>query len=177
MKNQRDNPKEYLFVDGYNIINYWEELKEKAAISLEEAREALKDILSEYHHYSGIEIILVFDAHLVKGNSGTEEEYKGIKVVYTKESETADHYIERTLDILGRVKRIRVATSDWLEQQMILSRGGTRISARELEIEIYNQKEMINRKKDYMNKKNNVQLGRLENRLLDKLDNWNKFNE
>ena len=60
---------------------------------------------------------------------------------------------------------------------MILSRGGTRISARELEIEIYNQKEMINRKKDYMNKKNNVQLGRLENRLLDKLDNWNKFNE
>lgn len=177
MKKRRDSPKEYLFVDGYNIINYWDELREKAEISLEEARESLIDILAEYHHYSGIEIIVVFDAHLVKGNSGTEEEYKGIKVVYTKESETADHYIERTLDILGRVKKIRVATSDWLEQQIILSRGGMRISARELEIEIYNQRDMINRKNDYVNKKNETELGKLEDILSDKFDKWNKFNK
>lgn len=174
MKKKRNKSKEYLFVDGYNIINYWEDLKKKSLISLEEAREELIEILAEYHHYSGIEIVVVFDAHLVKGNSGTREKYKGIEVVYTKENETADHYIERTVDILGRVKRIRVATSDWLEQQMVLSRGGTRISARELEIEIYGNKNIMNKKKDAINHQNNVQLGRLDKKLLDKLDNWNK---
>ena len=127
MKNNRRKPKEYLFVDGYNIINSWESLKEKQKNSLEEARDTLLEILADYHHYSGIEIIVVFDAHLVKGNSGKEFNYKGIHVVFTKEHETADHYIERTVDSLGKIKRIRVATSDWLEQQIVLSRGGIRI--------------------------------------------------
>lgn len=174
MKKRRSEAKEYLFVDGYNIINYWEGLKNKSLISLEEAREELIEILAEYHHYSGIEIVVVFDAHLVKGNSGSKMHHKGIEVVYTKENETADHYIERTVDILGRVRRIRVATSDWLEQQIIFSRGGTRISARELEIEIENKRKIINRKKNASNHQNNLELGRLDKRLLDKLDNWNK---
>ena len=159
MKNNRKKVKEYLFVDGYNIINSWESLKEKQKISLEDAR---------------IEIIVVFDAHLVKGNSGKEFTYKGIDVVFTKELETADHYIERTLDSLGRIKRIRVATSDWLEQQMVLSRGGTRISARELEVEIYNARRMIKRRKKINNTKNNVYLGKLDDSIIDKLDKWNK---
>ncbi|MDR7871423.1 MAG: NYN domain-containing protein [Tissierellaceae bacterium] len=173
MKN-RKKPKEYLFVDGYNIINSWESLKEKQKISLEDARDELLEILAEYHHYSGIEIIVVFDAHLVKGNSGKEFGYKGISVVFTKEYETADHYIERTLDSLGRTKRIRVATSDWLEQQMVLSRGGIRISARELEVEILNERRMIKRRKKINNTKNDLYLGRLDDSILDKLDKWNK---
>ncbi|HZK01098.1 MAG TPA: NYN domain-containing protein [Tissierellaceae bacterium] len=174
MKNNRKKVKEYLFVDGYNIINSWESLKEKQKISLEDARDSLLEILADYHHYSGIEIIVVFDAHLVKGNSGKEFTYKGIDVVFTKELETADHYIERTLDSLGRIKRIRVATSDWLEQQMVLSRGGTRISARELEVEIYNARRMIKRRKKINNTKNNVYLGKLDDSIIDKLDKWNK---
>lgn len=174
MKKRVNRNKEYLFVDGYNIINYWEELREKSIISLEEARNELIEMLAEYHHYTGIEIILVFDAHLVKGNSGKKELYKGIQIIYTKENETADNYIERRLDILGRVRKIRVATSDWLEQQIILSRGGTRISARELEIEIYNKKKMLNRKKDLKNMENNIGLGRLDKKTLDKLNNWQK---
>lgn len=174
MKNNIKRPKEYLFVDGYNIINTWEDLKEKQKINLEEARDALLEILADYHHYSGIEIIVVFDAHLVKGNSGKEFNYKGIEVVFTKENETADHYIERTLDSLGRIKRIRVATSDWLEQQMVLSRGGIRISARELEVEIFNERRMIKRKKNMNNTKNDLYLGRLDKSILDKLDKWNK---
>ena len=165
MKNNRKKVKEYLFVDGYNIINSWESLKEKQEISLEDARDSLLEILADYHHYSGIEIIVVFDAHLVKGNSGKEFTYKGIDVVFTKELETADHYIERTLDSLGRIKRIRVATSDWLEQQMVLSRGGTRISARELEVEIYNARRMIKRRKKINNTKNNVYLGKLDDSI------------
>lgn len=166
--------KEYLFVDGYNIINAWENLKKKASISLEEARIELLEILSEYHHYSGIEIIVVFDAHLVKGNNGTEDFYKGVKIIYTKENETADNYIERTLDSIGRIKRVRVATSDWMEQQIVLARGGTRISARELEVEICNEQKMIKRRRKNSNQKNNMQIGSLDEKTLYKLKDWNK---
>lgn len=175
-KRQREI-KEYLFVDGYNIINYWDDLKAKSLISLEEAREELIELLAEYHHYSGIEIILVFDAYMVKRNIGKEESYKGIKVVYTREHETADNYIERQLDLLGRVRRIRVATSDWVEQQIILARGGTRISARELEIEIKNAKKLLNKKRYARNHQNKVELERLDNRILNKLCKWNKGKE
>lgn len=174
MKRNRSRAKEYLFVDGYNIINSWNILKEKQKNDLEEAREGLLEILSDYHHYSGIEIIVVFDAHLVKGNAGKKSNYKGVEVVFTKENETADHYIERVLDSFGRIKRIRVATSDWLEQQMVLSRGGTRISARELEAEIFNERRMIKRHKNINNTKNDLYLGRLDKSILDKLDKWNK---
>lgn len=166
--------REYLFVDGYNIINSWETLKEKAQISLEEARIELLEILSEYQHYSGIVIIVVFDAHQVKGNSGNKEDYKGLKVIYTKENETADNYIERVLDEIGRIKRVRVATSDWMEQQIVLSRGGTRISARELEVEIYNEKRMMKRKSKSINQKNDFQIGKLDEKTIIKLKDWFK---
>lgn len=173
-KRKRHKAKEYLFVDGYNIINDWENLKKKQAISLEEARDELIETMAEYHHFSGIEIIVVFDAHFVRKNRGSVIDYKGIKIIYTKENETADHYIERTLDKVGRIKRIRVATSDWLEQQLVLSRGGTRISARELEIEIKNEMRKVNKEIKYYNKKNNKSLGRLDDKLLRKLEGWNK---
>lgn len=173
-KRKRNRGKEYLFVDGYNIINTWENLKKKQAVSLEEAREELIETLAEYHHYSGIEIIVVFDAHFVRKNRGNKIDYKGIKVIFTKENETADHYIERTLDKVGRIRRIRVATSDWLEQQIVLSRGGTRISARELELEIKNAMKLVNKEMKYTNEKNNNSLGRLDDKLLSKLEDWNK---
>lgn len=177
MKKINKEPKEYLFVDGYNVINDWEVLKKKAAISLEESRLELLDILSEYHHYSGIEIMVVFDAYLVKGNNGNVEEFKGIKVIYTKENETADHFIEKTLDSIGRIKKIRVATSDKIEQQIILSRGGTRISARELEVEIYNEKNMIKRQRRIGIQQNKLHFGRLDEKTLNKLHNWNKLGD
>ncbi len=88
--------KEYLFVDGYNIINSWERLKDLSKMSLEVARNELVEIMAEYQHYSGIKITVVFDAHLVKGNSGKRYGVKGVEVVYTKESETADQYIEES---------------------------------------------------------------------------------
>lgn len=162
--------KEYLFVDGYNIINSWERFSQLKKGHLEEARNELIEIMTEYKHYSGIEIIIVFDAHLVKGNTGVEENYNGLKVVYTKENETADQYIEKTLDEIGRIKRVRVATSDWMEQQIILGRGGTRISARELEMEISNEKKLIKRKRTTENKKNDLLLGRLDEETIKKLN-------
>ncbi|WP_353094260.1 NYN domain-containing protein [Tissierella praeacuta] len=162
--------KEYLFVDGYNIINSWDRFNQLKHENLEDARNQLIEIMTEYKHYSGIEVIIVFDAHLVKGNSGAKENYNGLKVVYTKENETADQYIEKQLDEIGRIKRVRVATSDWMEQQIILGRGGTRISARELEVEIFNEKKLINRKNTMENKKNEIFLGRLSDEAIDKLN-------
>lgn len=172
MKNRRI--KEYLFVDGYNIINSWEEIRKKASIDLEEARNELIETLAEYHHYSGIDITLVFDAYDVKGSNRSEEVYKGIKIIFTKEKETADHYIERTLDALGRIKRIRVATSDKLEQEMVLSRGGTRLSAKELEVEILNAKNMAKRNRQNIKIRNQMHLGRLDDVNMNILENWNK---
>lgn len=169
MKGRR---KEYLFVDGYNIINSWEMLVELKDEDFESARDKLMEILLEYKHYSGIEIILVFDAHLVKGNSGTNLDYKGLKVVYTKESDSADHYIERQLNEIGRIERVRVATSDWMEQQIILGRGGTRISARELEMEIFDEKNIIRRSTSINKKKNELTMGKLDQKTIEKL---NKF--
>lgn len=126
---------EYLFVDGYNIINAWGIFKEYDE-TLEDQRKRLVDILSQYANMVSEKIILVFDGYMVKKSPGAIYDENGIKVVFTKEFETADHYIERMLDEMGRVRKIRVATSDNIEQQIILSRGGTRLSAREFEVEV-----------------------------------------
>ncbi|NMB26474.1 MAG: NYN domain-containing protein [Tissierellia bacterium] len=170
-------PKEYLFIDGYNVINSWNNLKELSSINLEVAREELIEIMAEYQHYSNIKIIIVFDAHMVKTNSGKRETIKGVEVVYTKENETADQYIEKILDDIGRVKKVRVATSDWMEQQIVLGRGGTRISARELEVEIFNNKKLIKQKTKVENAKNNLLIGRLDEETLIKLNKWGKIKE
>ncbi len=129
--------RDFLIVDGYNIIHDWEELKELSKVSLESARNKLLDIMSNYQGYKNhIEVIVVFDGYLVKGNLGSARTYNNIYAVYTKEFETADHYIEKTVNALPRECRIRVATSDRLEQLIILGHGAIRMSARELKIEI-----------------------------------------
>ena len=131
-KKTPDGEKEYLLVDGYNIIFAWEDLKELAASNIDGAREKLMDILCNYQGFKKCTLILVFDAYKVKGNPGSVETYNNIHVVYTKEAETADQYIEKTVHEIGRKYRVTVATSDQLEQVIILGQGGRRMSAREL---------------------------------------------
>ena len=131
-KKTPDGEKEYLLVDGYNIIFAWEDLKELAAVNIDGAREKLMDILCNYQGFKKSTLILVFDAYKVKGNPGSVETYHNIHVVYTKEVETADQYIEKTVHEIGRKYRVTVATSDQLEQVIILGQGGQRMSAREL---------------------------------------------
>lgn len=131
-KKTPDGEKEYLLVDGYNIIFAWEDLKELAAVNIDGARERLMDILCNYQGFKKSTLILVFDAYKVKGNPGSVETYHNIHVVYTKEVETADQYIEKTVHEIGRKYRVTVATSDQLEQVIILGQGGQRMSAREL---------------------------------------------
>ena len=131
-KKTPDGEKEYLLVDGYNIIFAWEDLKELAAVNIDGAREKLMDILCNYQGFKKSTLILVFDAYKVKGNPGSVETYHNIHVVYTKEAETADQYIEKTVHEIGRKYRVTVATSDQLDQVIILGQGGQRMSAREL---------------------------------------------
>ncbi len=135
IKNQKTGP-EYLIVDGYNIIFAWDALKKLAAQDLAAAREALADLLANYRGWRKCEVILVFDAYKVKGGIGSVEKKNGIYIVYTKEAQTADSYIERATYDLGKEHRVRVATSDNMEQVIILGHGALRISARAFEEEL-----------------------------------------
>ncbi len=127
---------EYLLVDGYNIIFAWDELKAIARESLESARQRLIDILSNYQGFRKCRMIVVFDAYRVKGGKETVTEEHGVSIVYTKEAETADMYIEKVTHKLSRDHRVRVATSDGLEQIIILGNGAYRVSAEEFRREI-----------------------------------------
>jgi small GTP-binding protein len=123
---------EYLIVDGYNIIFSWDELKELSKTNMDAARDSLKDTLCNYQGYRRCHLILVFDAYKVKGHAGKTEKYQGIEVVYTRQDETADAFIERKVHDIREKYRVTVATSDGLEQQTVLSLGALRMSAREL---------------------------------------------
>ena len=127
---------EYLLVDGYNIIFAWDSLRELADINLDGARGRLMDILSNYQGCRDVHLILVFDAYKVKGNPGSTVRYHNIDVVYTKEAETADRYIERVTHEIGKKHRVRVATSDGLEQLIIMGAGAIRVSAAEFKEEV-----------------------------------------
>ena len=124
-----ENREEYLLVDGYNIIFAWEELRSLASVNIDSARDKLMDICCNYQGYAGCTLILVYDAYKVKGNPGSVLKYHNIHVVYTKEAETADQYIEKTVHKIGRKNRVTVATSDALEQMIIWGEGATRLSA------------------------------------------------
>ena len=127
---------DYLLVDGYNIIFAWDELKAIAAEDVNAARERLVNIMSNYQGVRRCHLILVFDAYKVKGGTGSVEKRHGIHIVYTREAETADMYIEQASYDLSRRHRVRVATSDGMEQMIILGHGAERMSATELKWEV-----------------------------------------
>lgn len=127
---------EYLLVDGYNLIFAWEELSALAKQSLDAARTRLADILCNYQGYKKCVVILVFDAYRVPGSPGAIEQYHNIHIVYTKEAETADMYIERVTHEIGKQRRVRVVTSDGAEQIIILGHGALRVSSRLFQQEV-----------------------------------------
>lgn len=161
-KNQ-EKKKEYLLVDGYNIIFSWEELNDLAKVSIDGARSKLMDILCNYQGFKKCELILVFDAYKLEGHPVEVVDYHNIHVVYTKEAETADQYIEKLVHEMGRKYDVTVATSDKMEQVIILGQGAKRLSAQDLKEEV----ERVNRqiRSDYLEKQ---QTGR--NYLFDHLD-------
>lgn len=153
-KTEKPNPKkmpkapkyegpEYLLVDGYNVIFSWDNLKNLADSSIDGARNALINILCNYQGYKRCEVIVVFDAYKVKGNHREIEKVNNITVVYTKESETADMYIEKASLDLAKKHKVRVVTSDALEQVIILGNGALRVSSREFQGEVKSAEENI----------------------------------
>lgn len=127
---------EYLLVDGYNVIFAWDNLNKLAESSIDGARNALINILCNYQGYKKCEVIVVFDAYKVKGNHREIEKVNNITVVYTKEAETADMYIEKASLDLAKKHKVRVVTSDALEQVIILGNGALRVSSREFQAEV-----------------------------------------
>ena len=127
---------ECMLIDGYNVIHAWPELKDIAKDNLANARDRLIDILSNYQGYRQCLMIIVFDAYKVKENLGTINEHHNVYVVYTKEAQTADMYIERSTHQLAQDYRVIVATSDALEQSIVIGRGARRMSSRELKLEV-----------------------------------------
>lgn len=142
--------KEYLLVDGYNIIFSWDELNELAKENMEAARSKLMDILCNYQGFKKCVLILVFDAYKVKGGVGAVQAYHNIHVVFTKEAETADQYIEKVTHEISREHHVTVATSDALEQLIIMGQGAVRLSANDLKEEIDRIRDQIRR--DYLDR-------------------------
>lgn len=169
----RKNSKSYLIVDGYNIINAWEELRDLAKTDLENAREKLIDNIIEYAEFTGRKAIIVFDAYNIKNSKEKIEERKYITVVYTKEHQTADSYIEKFITSLSKYDVVKVATNDYAEQQIVLGKGASRISSRELKMDLEEAKNKIRKKQS--NTGGKIQRNWLEDRLdketLSKLEN------
>lgn len=154
---------EYLLVDGYNIIFSWEELKDLATVSIDGARNKLMDILCNYQGFKHCELIVVFDAYKLEGHPVEISNYHNIHVVYTKEAETADQYIEKLVHQIGKKYDVTVATSDKLEQVIILGQGAKRLSAKDFKEEVERMNQQI--RTDYLEKQE-----KSHNYLFDHLD-------
>ncbi len=138
-----ERKEKYLLVDGYNIIFAWPELQELSKVNIDSARDALIDLCCDYQGSKGVTLILVYDAYKVKGNPGSVQKINNIYVVYTKEAETADQYIEKTVHQMSKKCDIMVATSDRLEQMIIYGEGAMRMSAREFRLEVLHEKDRL----------------------------------
>jgi len=166
--------KEYLIVDGYNIIFAWPEFEELKDFSLEYARSKLVEIMANYSPLSGQKIVVVFDAYQQKNAACRSEVIDGIEVIYTQRGETADALIERLAGELSKEGTVYVATSDWEEQRIIFGRGAYRLTPGELRAQVYRVKQESER--HWV--ENNPADSYLENRLLGKirsrLEKWRR---
>jgi predicted RNA-binding protein with PIN domain len=135
-----------IFIDGYNVINCWPKLRKLKTHNLEIARNELIEIMQNYATYNGYKVFVVFDAHMVKGSLEKKEKRHNVLVVFTKEGETADSFIEKTTHEIGREKEVVVVTSDNLEQQVTFQRGATRMPSLEFFDEVKRSQKEIKQK-------------------------------
>ncbi len=138
-----------IFVDGYNVINSWPDLKIKKNNNFDGARRSLIDTMHNYGVYNDCKVIIVFDAHKVLGSiQKVEAVNKNLSIIFTKDGETADSYIEKEVNLLGRKYEVIVVTSDWLEQQTIFQRGAVRMSSLEFYNEVLDVENSIRKRKN-----------------------------
>jgi hypothetical protein len=165
--------KNFLIVDGYNIINAWDILRELRETNLEAARDKLIEILLNFVGYSGYQLILVFDAHEVKGGQRHIESRGSAQILYTKEGETADSVIERlSHELVEEGQRVYVATSDWAQQRIIFGKGAYRKSARELWLEISEANDKMKREyvENPLERRRSMLLNRIDDAVREKLE-------
>jgi len=168
---------DYLLVDGYNVINSWTDIFDLANSTLEDCRDKLLNIMSNYQGFRKINIIVVFDAHMVKGSQEKQQTFDNIEVVFTRENETADNYIERFVYKMGNIHTIRVVTLDYMEQTTILNKGGIRITPGELKHEILTASKDGRNSLEKKPVKSNSLASRIKPELVEKLEKMrrNKF--
>lgn len=165
---------EVLIVDGYNIIGAWKELNELKRESLELARDRLLSILKEYQRFTGVRVIVVFDAQFT---TGPRKEIKGgkMQVLFSKPEETADELIERLVYDIEKVgAHIYVATSDRVEQQVTFGGGALRISARELEKKVRHARRVIREEVQRLNPQRNTLGDRLDENVAKIFEKWRR---
>jgi predicted RNA-binding protein with PIN domain len=160
-----------VFVDGYNVLNNWPELKTEKEYSFQGSRQKLIDIMHNYSSYNNCKVILVFDGYKVTGNlEGREVINKNLTIIFTKDGETADSYIEKEVNNLGRRYEIYVVTSDSLEQQTIFQRGANRMSAVEFHSEVTRMEHEIKRLENNRPSQNNHIQDNVDSNILKKLE-------
>jgi|SRR5699024_7038694 len=165
-----------LVVDGYNVIGAWDELNKLKLKDMGLARSRLIELLAEYKAYTGNRVIVVFDALYVKGNE-SRQSVNDVEVIYTRENETADECIEKLVKSLKNVKnQVYVATSDYLEQRTIFSRGALRISARELLMEIKGMETNISDRLEQQSKERPKIKIHMKRNVREKLEKWRRGN-
>lgn len=165
-----------VFVDGYNVLNSWPNLKSDKDYSFDGARENLVNIMHNYGSFSDCKVILVFDGYKVAGNLEKKEDVnKNLTIIFTKDGQTADSYIEKEVHSLGRKYEVYVVTSDWLEQQTIFQRGAVRVSSLEFYNEVMGTEQIIRKKteKSKSPDKNHLQ-DNLDGDVLRKLENMRR---
>lgn len=161
-----------VFIDGYNVINSWPELKKAKNCSFDSARQALIESLQNYAAFKGYKVVIVFDAHLKPGSIEKKERIsENVMVVFTKEGETADSFIEKAVNNIGRKIEVCVVTSDSLEQQLAFQRGAIRMSSLEFlhEVKDAEQRIRMNTQKKYSEKRHMLE-DRIEGEILEKLE-------
>lgn len=161
-------------IDGYNVINQWTDIFNLNSEPLEDCRDRLLNMLSNYQGYKNISIIVVFDAYLQKGGQEKIQDFDNIKVVFTKEGETADNFIERFVYLNGRSNLVKVVTSDFLEQIITMSSGGIRMSPRELRLEMQEDMKAAGEKNFEPLIKNNTIMSKVTPDIYEKLDKIRK---
>ncbi|SFI37640.1 hypothetical protein SAMN05192551_1153 [Tindallia magadiensis] len=166
--------KDVLILDGYNVINSMPELHEIQKTDFQGARDRLIDMMAEYRSYRGLEVIIVFDAYKTPRSKETIQWTKGVEVVFTKEKMTADHFIEKKIQALVERKNVMVVTNDWTEQLMVLGGGATRISVRELQLDLNNAGSSIKERARITTSQKEDIASRLDIETLEKLEKFRR---
>ena len=160
-----------VFVDGYNVLNSWPKLRNTMKYSLDVSRQQLIDMLQDYAAFTGYKVYVIFDAHMKKGSLENKEVYSTVEVIYTKEGETADSYIEKTVNDIGRKIEVCVVTSDSLEQQLTFQRGAIRTSSTEFYHQVIEVQKKIKMKTEKVRLERSYKLGdRLDKNVMEELE-------